>query len=216
VLHRQGQGETARFAASPEQVTCRPVRCLALNSLNRCRVDRFASRGGMNFAPQRLSISDPLPMNTPRQIIVAAILAATLWTLPGCSTRQPVVSPISAKPIDTTMYKGVEVSIFDANQVRCDKSTPPVYPAAAKRNRIQGVGVVRIIVDQTGEAIDYAIVSSSPSAEFGQAVLDAAKRWKYYPMADENGRPVIYILEQTVSFNLGEELPGAGSSWNEL
>ncbi|RXK55269.1 energy transducer TonB [Oleiharenicola lentus] len=158
-----------------------------------------------------------LSMNHPyRHSILAAILPAIMWALAGCSTHQPVVSSITAKPIGTMMHKGLEVSVFDANQVRCDKSTPPVYPTEAKRNRIQGVGVVRIIVDQTGEAIDYTVVSSSPTAEFGQAVLDAAKRWKYYPMADENGRPVIYILEQTIRFNLGEEMPAAGGGWNGL
>ncbi|MDQ5979861.1 MAG: periplasmic protein TonB [Verrucomicrobiota bacterium] len=156
-------------------------------------------------------------MHTPsKHSFLAAILTAAILLLVGCSTPQPVVSSLSAKPIDTTMHKGLEVSVFDANQVRCDKSTPPVYPAEAKRNRIQGVGVVRIIVDQTGEAIDYTIVASSPTAEFGQAVLDAAKRWKYYPMADEAGRPVIYILEQTIRFNLGEETPPAGGGWNGM
>lgn len=170
----------------------------------------------MNFS--RLGLSMLLrAMNTPsKPMLLAALFAAAMLLQVGCSTPQPVVSSITAKAIDTTMYKGLEVSIFDANQVRCDKSAPPVYPADAKRNRIQGVGVVRIIVDQTGEAIDYAVVSSSPTAEFGQAVLDAAKRWKYYPMADEDGRPVIYILEQTIHFNLGAETPGADGGWNGM
>ena len=156
-------------------------------------------------------------MNTPnKQALLAALCAAAIQFQIGCSTHQPVVSSLAAKPVATVMHKGLEVSVFDANQVRCDKSTPPAYPAEARRNRVQGVGVVRIIVDQTGEAIDYSIVASSPTAEFGQAVLDAAKRWKYFPMADEDGRPVIYVLEQTVRFNLGEETPNAGGGWNGM
>ena len=156
-------------------------------------------------------------MNNPNKpSTIAVIFIAAILLHAGCSTNQPVVASITAKPIDTTMYKGLEVSVFDANQVRCDKSTPPVYPAEARRNRVQGVGVVRIIVDQTGEAIDYSIVSSAPSAEFGRAVLDAAKRWKYYPMADEDGRPVIYILEQTVRFNLGDDMPSSDGGWNKM
>ena len=160
-------------------------------------------------------------MKTPsRQFIVAAILSAILWTLTGCETPSRSVSSVTYEPIGTAMHNGQEISIIDARQVMCDRTAVPVYPTEAHRNGLSGVGVVRVVVDRTGEIIDSFIVSSSPTDEFGQAALNAVKRWKFYPVAGLDGHPMVYMVEQAIVFERRNqppvEQPRMGTGWNGL
>ena len=129
--------------------------------------------------------------------------------LAGCTSEPRHVSSGPPVVVGTVAFGKTEIPVLQ--NVRCDRSVPPLYPPEARRQGIQGVGIVRVIVDETGGAIDYAVVMSRPTAEFGLAVLKAAKRWKYFPMTGEDGHPFVYALVIPVGFNLGEASPSMGS-----
>lgn len=160
-------------------------------------------------------------MKTPsKHSNVAAFMAATLWLLTGCETQKGFVSPATAEPISQAFHNGVQVSVYDARQVMCDRTTVPVYPAEARRNGLSGVAVVRVVVDETGDVIDSSVISSSPTEKFGRAALNAVRRWKFFPIAQADGHPHIYMVEQTISFDFDQhrsiDLPKMGGSWNGI
>src|ERR1041384_1146423 len=65
---------------------------------------------------------------------------------------------------------------------------PPVYPVEALKEKIGGLVVVRIIVDESG-AITTARVLQAKDPRLGDAALAAVKTWKFTP-AIENQKPI--------------------------
>ena len=75
----------------------------------------------------------------------------------------------------------------------------PVYPDLAKRARVQGVVLLQVTVDETGNVTDLKIIRGHPL--LNQAAVDAVKQWKYSPTL-LNGEPVPVIATVTVNFLL--------------
>lgn len=59
------------------------------------------------------------------------------------------------------------------------RNVPPEYPYGAKRNRIEGEVVVRMLVTSDGKPTNISIHSATPSGVFEKAALNAAKRWRF-------------------------------------
>ena len=75
----------------------------------------------------------------------------------------------------------------------------PVYPDLAKRARVQGVVLLQVTVDETGNVTDLKIIRGHPL--LNQAAVDAVRQWKYSPTL-LNGEPVPVIATVTVNFLL--------------
>lgn len=158
-------------------------------------------------------------MKTPdKYTIIAVVLAAVSGAISGCQSSQRIAPTEVAVAVEAVLHEGVERPVLDGQKVRCDMVARPVYPPEALRAEIPGVAVVRIVIGESGEPIDYAVVSASPTADFGDAALIAAKRWKYYPLVGDDGRPQVYVLEIPVRFKPGDgRRRGWGSTtWNGL
>ncbi len=69
------------------------------------------------------------------------------------------------------------------------RSVPPEYPYVAKRNRIEGEVVIRMLVTAKGTPTNLTIHSSKPSGIFDKVALNAAKRWRFKP-GKYKGQPV--------------------------
>lgn len=61
------------------------------------------------------------------------------------------------------------------------RSVPPDYPYVAKRNRVEGEVVVRMLVTKEGKAQKLSVESATPAGVFDEAALMAAKRWRFKP-----------------------------------
>ncbi|MEF2229987.1 MAG: TonB family protein [Pseudodesulfovibrio sp.] len=61
------------------------------------------------------------------------------------------------------------------------RSVPPDYPYVAKRNRVQGEVVVRMLVTVQGTPQQLSVYSATPAGVFDEAALNAAKRWRFKP-----------------------------------
>lgn len=61
------------------------------------------------------------------------------------------------------------------------RSVPPEYPFVAKRNRVEGEVVVRMLVDSEGRPQKLSVHSSTPAEMFDAAALSAAGRWRFKP-----------------------------------
>lgn len=68
------------------------------------------------------------------------------------------------------------------------KRVAPVYPRALREKGIQGVAMVEVRVDSSGQVIETALVRAT-RPEFGQRALDAALAWTFQP-ATARGTPI--------------------------
>ena len=77
---------------------------------------------------------------------------------------------------------------------------PPVYPEIARKARIQGVVVVRAVIETDGTVSQTEIRKGLPLG-LDHAARDAIRRWRFKP-ATLNGKPVKVFYHLTVNFTL--------------
>jgi protein TonB len=76
----------------------------------------------------------------------------------------------------------------------------PAYPERLRAANLEGEAVVAFVVDTTGRPSTITLKSAS-HAEFGQAAVDALRRWRFRP-AEIGGRKVRQLVEQQFDFTL--------------
>lgn len=75
----------------------------------------------------------------------------------------------------------------------------PQYPQEAKDQRIQGVVVLKVIIDKEGNVAKIELISGHPA--LAPAAIDAVKQWKYKPYL-LNQTPVEVDTQVQVNFTL--------------
>lgn len=71
----------------------------------------------------------------------------------------------------------------------------PVYPELARRMSISGIVKVQITVDKNGAVKNIKLVGGHPI--LSGAALDAVKKWRYEPAADETTGIVEFRFDPT-------------------
>ncbi len=79
------------------------------------------------------------------------------------------------------------------------KKVQPIYPDAAKRERIQGKVRVRAVINKTGDITDLEVIEGP--IELVVSAVNAVRQWKYRPYV-LNGEPVEVNTEITVIYQL--------------
>lgn len=83
------------------------------------------------------------------------------------------------------------------------KKVNPVYPEVAVLEKVEGVVVLEVTIDEQGKVKAARIVSYSPPI-LNQAALDAVRQWRYEPFVkDGKAKPVTFTV--TVTFSLDQE-----------
>ncbi len=75
------------------------------------------------------------------------------------------------------------------------------YPPLAQRARIQGIVLIKAVINQTGDVVSVELISGHPM--LAPAALDAVKQWKYRPYL-LNGNAVNVETQVQVVFTLSE------------
>ena len=75
----------------------------------------------------------------------------------------------------------------------------PHYPPEAKDQHIQGVVLLRAIIDKEGNVSNLELISGDPT--LAEAAIEAVKQWKYKPFL-LNGDPVEVETQIQVNFTL--------------
>ena len=75
----------------------------------------------------------------------------------------------------------------------------PVYPELARGARVQGVVIIRCVIDTDGRVAEAEVVRSVPLLD--AAALEAVRQWIYRPTL-LNGGPVAVVMTVTVQFRL--------------
>jgi protein TonB len=81
------------------------------------------------------------------------------------------------------------------------RNAPPAYPEAARRRGEQGVVTLEVDVAADGSVSGIRVAAGSGSAALDQAALDAVRRWRFTPAA-QDGRPVPSSVRTSVRFRL--------------
>ncbi len=105
--------------------------------------------------------------------------------------------PVAPPPPPPTLHP-VRVG-GDIREPRLRQGVSPVYPAIARRARIQGVVVLEAVIDVLGNVTHLRVIESVPMLE--QAAIDAVSQWKYEPTL-LNGARVPVVVTVTVRFVL--------------
>jgi serine/threonine-protein kinase len=89
------------------------------------------------------------------------------------------------------------------------KRVEAVYPAAAQKQRVQGIVILEIVIGPQGKVTDAKVMRSVPLLD--QAAVDAVKQWEYTPTVVD-GVPVPVLATVTVNFRLAAPSDGRGGS----
>lgn len=86
----------------------------------------------------------------------------------------------------------------------------PEYTEEARKERIQGVVILRLLIDETGEITDVEVLKGLPLG-LSEAAVAAVETWRFAP-ATHQGEPVSVLYNITINFRLekGEKPPPAG------
>ncbi|QWD61845.1 energy transducer TonB [Polynucleobacter sp. MWH-UH25E] len=98
----------------------------------------------------------------------------------------------SGTPIQTDIGKLVVVFQPDADGY---------YPSFSKRSGEQGTAVVRLIISETGEVEDVALLQSSSFPRLDRAATDIGRRYRFKPFL-VNGSPQRISTNLLIKFNL--------------
>lgn len=79
---------------------------------------------------------------------------------------------------------------------------PPVFPVELKRQQVDGVVIVHIVVNKLG-FVEDCLVKRSSRSEFEQPALDAVRNWTFQP-ARKDGRDVPAEINLPIKFNSGD------------
>ncbi len=126
------------------------------------------------------------PKNLPKQFSVrrqsAASRPALNLKLPAFSAEiNPLMAGGMALP-DMSALGGGGFSIDEVDvKPQVLSSVAPEYPYGARRNRVEGKVVVRLLVNREGRAEQLSVHSSTPQGVFDKAALDSARRWMFKP-----------------------------------
>lgn len=96
----------------------------------------------------------------------------------------------------------------DGIRQSASKTVMPVYPEDALKKREQGVAVIELQFDEKGDVVETTVLEA-PSKSIGDAVVIAAKQWKFVPTKRKrDGTPVSIRGKLTFYFEIDKDGKG--------
>ncbi len=90
-------------------------------------------------------------------------------------------------------------------QPRIQSKTKPKYPESARRAEREGLVQLEFTVGVDGRAADIKVIKEEPKGfSFGEAAIDAVKRWRFIP-AEKGGESVPMRVKVPVRFTLDDD-----------
>jgi bla regulator protein BlaR1 len=119
------------------------------------------------------------------------------------------VAGILAFPMAGAAWAGAEPLRVEGDVKRPEAlhTTPPVYPKEARKEKLEGMTVVKSVIDEQGQVNDPIVEKSSGHPSLDQAAVDSVSTWKFKP-ATLNGEPVKVYYWLTINFKLDDEEKG--------
>ena len=127
-----------------------------------------------------------------------AIAVATLMLVISCATPRAKLEPEFVETEIGPALKGVRGGPVTVANITNRKQ--PRYPEDLRRERIQGVVTLEVLIDASGKLIRVTPIAA-PHEGFVQPALDAVKQWHFSPPTLE-GRAVALLGQVSVHFVL--------------
>jgi len=108
----------------------------------------------------------------------------------GLTPVEPPPAPVTNTPV--RLHSGIEAP-------RKLRDVTPVYPASARAQRVQGLVILEVTIDEHGSVANAHVLRSQPGLD--QAALDAVTQWTFAP-ARLNGEAIPVVMTVTVNFRL--------------
>jgi TonB family protein len=105
-------------------------------------------------------------------------------------------------PPEPPIPKDVVRATGDIKPPRLIKKVEPVYPEEAKKAGVEGLVILEVQTDKTGQVASIRVLRSVPL--LNQAAIDAVKQWVYEPMIVD-GQPKGVVFTVTVNFKLPDD-----------
>jgi len=81
----------------------------------------------------------------------------------------------------------------------------PIYPEEARAKRIQGIGILEVLIDKTGIVKDATVLKRLPYG-LSEAAVEAVRQWTFVP-ATKDGQAVDAVFNLTINFRLDGSKP---------
>lgn len=148
---------------------------------------------------KRIPIPDPTPdapepLVDPRELLVVPPLQDLEGDFLGIPEAPPGIGP-------ATVDGQVPLEVGGEVQAPVRVHSPsPLYTEEARLARVQGVVILRTVIDTRGDVVDAEVVKGLPQG-LSEAALETVRQWKFQP-ATKNGEPVPVFFFLTISFHV--------------
>jgi protein TonB len=110
----------------------------------------------------------------------------------GVTENPPPAPPAPAAQSPQRLHQGIQAP-------RKVVDVAPRYPALARESHVEGIVILDVIIDETGNVTSTRVLKSV--ALLDQAAIDAVRQWKFTP-ARLNGETIPIVMTVTVAFRL--------------
>jgi len=164
----------------------------AIDAVKQWKYKPYLLNGEPVEVETRVTVNFTLPEKRPAEGIAGDRPGGIPPEQEGVAPNTPVDASHPAVPQRVRVSQGVMVGLLISK-------VPPEYPPDAKDQHIQGVVLLRVIIDPEGNVSNIELISGHPL--LAPAAIEAVKQWKYRPCL-LNGSPVEVESQVQVNFTL--------------
>jgi len=105
----------------------------------------------------------------------------------------------SAREVEPVLLKDAVKATGKIQPPKLIKKVDPVYPEEARQAGVEGIVILEVATDRSGQVAAVKVLRSVPLLD--QAAIEAVKQWVYEPaIIDGQPRPIVFTV--TVNFRL--------------
>ena len=147
-----------------------------------------------NSAPEIAAM--PTPAVTAPKVVPKPALAANLKpSQPVQASPKVATAQVQTRAVES---RAVENRVVEARALSTARA---VFPAQARRQKIEGWVDLQVVVDASGRVTEASVIGAQPARIFDVEARRAVMRWRYSPKR-VNDQPVSSVLRQRIKFSL--------------
>ncbi|HAS8420074.1 TPA: energy transducer TonB [Vibrio vulnificus] len=152
--------------------------------------------------PPPPEIPEPPQPETPKMTQTPMQVTSTQVATPNIDMRFNVSGV--AVSIPATVSAPTQNATNTTKQLMPLSRVEAVYPAKAKKRRIEGYVILKFDIDETGRTKNIEVVEAQPARFFERNAMDAIKRWRYQPQIVDGQAQTIYGYTTKIEFKMAE------------
>lgn len=146
--------------------------------------------------PQPPQPETPKLSHTPMQVSSTQLETPNIdmnFNVSGLAVLVPVAVSTPTQPVSNANKQLMPLSRVEA-----------VYPAKAKKRRIEGYVIVKFDIDEQGRTKNIEVLEAQPARFFERSAMDAIKRWRYQPQIVDGQARVIIGYTTKIEFKMAQ------------